>query len=234
VRARFSKRASAEETVDVQTAVRLLIARLQESGKVIGLNSDQVSRTQLSDLIETLSKTSPITQPPGLLPKATPIPPASAVTLTLKTRVRQSTSPFLLTPTILGRTIAPYLNAIIAIQNVFNEMKGLPLRKLSILEIHTQPDLTIRLGGEVTEAVFVIKGIVNTWRQRNDEQITRYSTGNLTNRIEKTTLERSKVEMASQMLDLVKAGLPEKEKFSFLSKLIPSIDILIFSEFEIK
>jgi hypothetical protein len=85
---------------------------------------------------------------------------------------------------------------------------------------------------EASEAVFVIKGIVNTWRERNNEQLSRVSTGNLRSHIEKTTLDRSKVEMASQMLDLVKAGMTEKEKFTYLSSLIPSIDILIFSEYE--
>lgn len=233
MRPRFSKRTSTEETVDVQTAVKLLITRLQESGKAVGLDPNQVSRSQLTDLMENLTKadTSPTK---NLFPHARePIPPAP-IEITLITRARENTEPFLLTPTVLGRTIAPFLNAISTVQNVFNELKGLPLRKIPVLEIRTQPDVSILLGGEVSEAIFVIKGIVNTWRHRNDEQLNRYSTGNLTNRVEKTTLERSKVEMASQMLDLVKAGMTEKEKFAYLTGLIPSIDILIYSEFEIK
>ncbi|HNB55249.1 MAG TPA: hypothetical protein PK530_25075, partial [Anaerolineales bacterium] len=196
---------------------------------------DQISRSQLTDLMDNLSKndsTSKSSTPPA---KPSPVPPLTPIDLILTSRAnREKNESPLLTPTVLGRTIAPFLNAIISIQNVFNEVKGLPLRKMAILEIRSQPELVIRLSGEVSEAVFVIKGIVNTWRQRNDDQINRYSTGNLTNRIEKTTLERSKVEMASQMLELVKAGLPEKEKFGYLSMLIPSIDILIYSEFEIK
>ena len=88
------------------------------------------------------------------------------------------------------------------------------------------------MDGAAAEASYVIKGIVNTWRQRNYQHLSRASTGNLQNHIEKTTLDRSKVEMASQMLDLVKAGMSEKEKFAYLSSLIPSIDVLIFSEFE--
>lgn len=235
MRSRFSKRATTEDTVDIQTAVRMLISRLQENGKGIGLEPDQISRTQLTDLIDNLSKNDSAPTPPTPAAKPSPALPSTPIDITLTSRAnREKNEGILLTPTILGRNIAPFLNAIISIQNVFNEVKGLPLRKMAILEIRSQPDLSVRLSGEVAEAVFVIKGIVNTWRQRNDEQINRYSTGNLTNRIEKTTLERSKVEMASQMLDLVKAGMPEKEKFGYLSMLIPSIDILIYSEFEIK
>lgn len=230
MRSRFSKHATTEETVDVQTAIRMLISRLQESGKAAGLDPSQVSQSQLSELMETLSA------PPSASPKsapAGPLPPGF-VEITLTTRSsHEKREAILITPTLLGRTIAPYLNAINAVQNVLNEVKGVPLKRMSILEIRAQPDLTVRLGGEAAEAVYVIKGIVNTWRQRNDEQINKYSTGNLNNHIEKTTLERSKVEMASQMLDLVKAGMPEKEKFNFLSMLIPSIDILIYSEYEI-
>lgn len=232
MRPRFSKHAAKEETVDVQTAVRMLITRLQESGKAGGLDPDQISRSQLTDLMETLT-TPPPSTPKGPAPVG-PVPPAY-VEITLTTRsVREKHESILITPTVLGRTIAPYLNAINAVQNVLNEVKGVPLKRMSILEIRAQSELTVRLGGEAAEAIYVIKGIVNTWRQRNDEQINKYSTGNLNNHIEKTTLERSKVEMASQMLDLVKAGMPEKEKFNFLSMLIPSIDILIYSEYEMK
>ncbi|NUM47184.1 MAG: hypothetical protein HUU38_20995 [Anaerolineales bacterium] len=220
--------------MDVQTAVRQLITRLQETGKVTGMAPDRISRSQLSELIDTLTKpeqaSSPVRAPQ---PKTSSIPATVEITLTTRA-TRDKNEPLLLTPTMLARNVAPYLNAITSVQNVLNEVKGLPLRKIPILEIRTQPDLIVRLDGEASEAIYVIKGIVNTWRQRNDEQINRYSTGNLTNRVEKTTLERSKVEMASQMLDLVKAGMSEKEKFNYLSQLIPSIDVLIYSEFEIK
>lgn len=232
MRPRFSKHAATEETVDVQTAVRMLINRLQDSGKVNGLDPNQISRSQLTNLIETLGKQEAST--PKVPAPVGPVPPPFVEIVLITRQQRPAQEAALITPTLLGRTIAPYLNAINAVQNVLNEVKGAPLKRMSILEIRAQPQLTIRLGGEASEAIFVVKGIVNTWRQRNNEQINRYSTGNLNNHIEKTTLERSKVEMASQMLDLVKAGMSEKEKFNYLSMLIPSVDVLIYSEFEIK
>ncbi|GAB4578269.1 MAG: hypothetical protein Fur0022_10030 [Anaerolineales bacterium] len=210
----------------------MLITHLQETGKMTGIDPDKISRKQLSDLMENLAKTE--AQPGGSTqPKLPSVPPALEIVLINRAHEGKR-DPILLTPTTLGRNLAPYLNAIMTVQNIFNEVKGLPLRKIPILEIRTAPELTVRLGGEASEAIFIIKGIVNSWHKRNDTQINRYSTGNLSNRVEKTTLERSKVEMASQMLDLVRAGMTEKEKFTFLSRLIPSIDILIFSEFEIK
>ena len=237
MRSRFSRRAATEETVDVETAVRMLITRLQESGKAKGIDPNQISRDQLTGLIDRLASPE---RPPrqgknseSSAGHTNTLDPPGGLEITLTTRLtRETGEPMILTPNGLSRNLAPYLNAIISIQNIFNEVKGLPLRKISILEIHTRPVMTIRLDG-AAEAIFIIKSIINAWRQRNHEQITRISTGTLRSHIEKTTLDRSKVEMASQMLDLVKAGMREKEKFNYLSSLLPSIDILIYSEYEL-
>ncbi len=232
MKSRFTRRASNEETVDVQTAVKMLISRLQESGKAAGVDPNQISSSQLSDLMETLKKPD-LPATPSKAAQVTTQPKPGGLDITLNTRIsREGHDPILLTPNLLSRSLAPYLNAIIAVQNIFNEVKELPLKKIPILEIRSQPNLVVRMDGAAAEAIYVIKGIVNTWRQRNYQQLSRASTGNLQNHIEKTTLDRSKVEMASQMLDLVKAGMSEKEKFAYLSSLIPSIDVLIFSEFE--
>ena len=236
MRSRFSRRAATEETVDVETAVRMLITRLQESGKAKGIDPNQISRDQLTGLIDRLSPERTARQGKNSGSSAGPVnslDPPAGLEITLTTRLsRETGEPILLTPNALSRNLAPYLNAIISIQNIFNEVKSLPLRKISILEIRTQPVMTIRLDG-AAEAIFIIKSIINAWRHRNYEQITRISTGNLRSHIEKTTLDRSKVEMASQMLDLVKAGMREKEKFNYLSSLLPSIDVLIYSEYEL-
>ncbi len=232
---KFLRRASNEETVDVQTAVRLLITRLQETGQAAGIDPNQISSSQLSDLMATLKKPESLSAPSKILApyRDATQPKAAGLEITLTTRQsREKNEPILLTPTLLSRSLAQYLNAIITVQNVFNEVKDLPLRKIPVLEIRSQPNLVVRLDGEASEAIYVIKGIVNTWRQRNAQQLSRASTGDLQNHIEKSTLDRSKVEMASQMLDLVKAGMTEKEKFTYLSALIPSLDVLIFSEYE--
>jgi len=235
MRSRFSRHSAREETVDIETAVRMLITRLQEIGKTTGIDPSQISRSQLSGLMERMASAGQKSAPRKTTsphPSSVPEPPAG-LEITLTTRAgREKGEPIILTPNLLSRSLVPYLNAIISVQNIFNEVKELPLRKIPILEIRSQPVLTIRLDG-ASEAIYIIKAIVNSWRRQNYEQLYRLTTGNMHNRIEKTTLDRSKVEMASQMLDLVKAGMTEKEKFNYLSSLIPSIDILIFSEYEL-
>ena len=234
-RSRFSRHSAREETVDIETAVRMLITRLQEVGKATGIDPNQISRSQLSGLMERMASTEQKPAPRKTTsPRSSSVPePPAGLEITLTTQdSREKREPIILTPNLLNRSLVPYLNAIISVQNIISEVKGLPLRKIPILEIRSQPELTIRLEG-ASEAIYIIKAIVNSWRRQNYEQLYRLTTGNLHNRIEKTTLNRSKVEMASQMLDLVKAGMTEKEKFNYLSSLIPSIDILIFSEYEL-
>jgi hypothetical protein len=232
MRSKFSRRFAREETVDVETAVRMLINRLQETGKASGLDPNQISRSQLSGLMERMVSTEHKSTPPIRTGGPSAPEPSQGLEITLTTQSsREKREPIILTPNLLNRSLVPYLNAIVSVQNIFNEVKGLPLRKIPILEIRSQPVLTVRLEG-ASEAIYVIKSIVNSWRRQNSESLYRLTTGNLLNHVEKTTLSRSKVEMASQMLDLVKAGMTEKEKFNYLSSLIPSIDILIFSEYE--
>ena len=238
MRRRFSKQATREETVDIETAVKMLISRLQETGKTGGLDPNQISRAQLSGLIERIATTDRTGNTRPLVSaqtgSSTVSEPLAGIEIILVPRTgRKFQDNFVLTPNAIIRTVAPFLNAIIAIQHVFNEVKGLPLRKIPVLEIRSQPVLSARLDG-VSEAVYVIKGIVNSWRQKHIEQLSRLTTGTLQNKIERSTLDRSKVEMASQMLDLVKAGMTEKEKFGHLSALLPSIDVLILSELEIQ
>lgn len=234
---RFSRHASREETVDVETAIRMLITKLQTEKQAAGIDPDSISRAQLDDLMENLTQSEHGTKPrqiPAIPYKETGKPeaePIAEITLALRSDHKNKEG-ILLTPNTLIRSVGPYINALIAIQNVFNQLKGLPLRKIAILEIHSQPELRVRLDG-ASEAVMVVKGIINSWRNRYHNQLHRAATGKLQSSLERKTLDRSKVEMASQMLELVKAGLSEKEKFSHLSALLPLIDILIFSEFEI-
>ncbi|GEM_PF-6919044 len=230
MRRKQSRFGAREETVDIETAVKMLIARLLETGELKANEANAISREKLNTLIRRLSPRD--TAPAPVEEKVSSRAPR-ITRFKLVTHPGAGTPPEVLTPNRLAGHLAPYLNAIINIQNAIDELRGLPLQKIGILSIQGPEPLQISSHG-AAEAVQLVREIVIPWRRKNYHRIRRVSTGQLRGEIERKTIDRGKIELASRIIRRANPNLSEQEKFASLANFLPALNVLIFSDFELE
>ncbi len=184
--------------------------------------------------------------------------PGSAATQVLVLKSRKPSegeqgSDQLLTPEYLLSEVGPYLSAISGIQQVINEILGDTEAEVLITSISRSP-VTITLTG-AAQAVNLIKLKVTPWEKAyasdlaavwdrgtkaTTEMEARRSRSFLFGRRRETTveadplstrLERARLRLALEIIDLVKPDLSEEAKSEYAQRLLPHLKTLTLSGF---
>jgi hypothetical protein len=219
---RQSRFASQEETIDVESAVKQLIARLLDTSS--GKTTPAAIREHIDSILESLSPASGRRDP--LQPAAPRGAPAHTTFALLRRRGDLLENLLLLSPDTLAAEIVPLLNALIAIQS------PAPAGAPAIVELVQGPPLHITMSG-IAEAVTLTTQIVVPWRAANFEKITRAADSSDQVVFQHQTSERAKVEIATAILQRLRPGLPDAEKLPLLARLLPPVHLLMYGGLEI-
>lgn len=137
--------------------------------------------------------------------------------LTVTTTITNTTNPDQpLTPKYLSNEIAPYLNAITAIQNVIDEIKGQP-HEVLIRSITQSSPIEVNLTG-VAEVMDILDKRFTPWKQKHAQQMARYEELKIRTEIENKQCELLQKQIAAQNAQLLQAKQVEQAKLEIAEK----------------
>ncbi len=212
-----------EDTIDVESAIRQVIARLLTSGNA-GLTSAE-AESKITEILADLTGAAGVPDPSS---SPTPADTAPEIEFSLMLRrgiLLENTDGF--SPTQLVNTIAPFLNAVIVLQNLLDRFEARSGNPIRISEIRAGPPVRVRMLG-VARAVQLVRGVINPWREAHPQWV-----GSPPGDTAPRRMEHLRTELAQPMLAQVKFGAAFMEMEARLESLLPPLQVLSFGELEI-
>ena len=136
-----------------------------------------------------------------------------------------------LTPAILLDEVAPFLKAIADFQHLINEAKSRRWPEVQLLMVakgsmtHSSP-ISAQLKG-VVDAIAFMQNII-TWRRKHIEPMHGWNGQPLD-----PHLHQMKVALALEILEKISPRLDERERASYVSRMLEPLEVLITSNLEV-
>jgi hypothetical protein len=159
--------------------------------------------------------------------------------------LKSKSANFKLTPGVLEKDMLPYLNALVGIQALSDEIRKHPVAEPTLTGILFEPKTgVIRATLEgVNDAVDLVKHKINAARAKfvarlAQQNITQLQTAKATDSQSNSSNGTSTVaafesELAQEFVDEVGKGLPAEERKPWVEKMLPYISIINASIFEV-
>jgi hypothetical protein len=222
---RFSRRASEEETLDVEKAVNKMIDKLLEESKK--KNTTQVElRKQIEAVVQVLQ----VSENPAANAVEQQVSPEDKTDPTTGIlHLRLQPPPNYLTPQILVDKVGKYLHALGQIQSVANEIKKVGNQPLNIIRIEHGNPIRVTVTN-AKDALAIVRQTITPWINENSTETNRIADQLQQSEFDNKFAERNKIALATQVIANIGPALDDADRITFLARIVPAVHTLMFSE----